>query len=110
MFGIAHRVYARHCTRALNGRDVARRLAGQRDLDPNEIEELAAKIDAQRAGRRLMDGCRALPATELAAIELVDLAGLRPKEAAAALGISPSALRVRLFRARARLRKEQHDR
>jgi DNA-directed RNA polymerase specialized sigma24 family protein len=36
---------------------------------------------------------------------MVDLAGLRPNEAASVLGVSPGALRMRLMRARARLRK-----
>jgi DNA-directed RNA polymerase specialized sigma24 family protein len=40
-----------------------------------------------------------------ALVELVDLAGLRPKEAAAALGITPGAARMRLMRARAQLRR-----
>jgi RNA polymerase sigma-70 factor (ECF subfamily) len=35
----------------------------------------------------------------------VDMTGLTPKEAATALRISPGALRVRLFRARHKLRK-----
>ena len=39
-------------------------------------------------------------------IELVDIAGLRPKEAAAALGLTPGTVRMRLMRTRARLRKE----
>jgi DNA-directed RNA polymerase specialized sigma24 family protein len=39
---------------------------------------------------------------------LVDLTGLTPKEAAAALGVSRVVLRKRLSRARARLRKEHH--
>jgi DNA-directed RNA polymerase specialized sigma24 family protein len=37
---------------------------------------------------------------------LVDLAGLTPREAASALGVSRVVLRKRLSRARARLRKE----
>ena len=40
-----------------------------------------------------------------AIFELVDIAGLRPKEAAAALGLTPGTVRMRLMRARARLRK-----
>jgi DNA-directed RNA polymerase specialized sigma24 family protein len=39
-------------------------------------------------------------------VELVDIAGLRPNEAAAALGLPPGTARMRLMRARARLRKE----
>jgi RNA polymerase sigma-70 factor (ECF subfamily) len=48
-----------------------------------------------------------LPELERVALELVELAGLAPREAAGALEISPAALRVRLFRARTRLRKEE---
>lgn len=40
-----------------------------------------------------------------APIELVDIAGLTPKEAAAVLRLTPGAARMRLMRARARLRK-----
>jgi len=39
---------------------------------------------------------------------LVDVDGLTPKEAAAALGVSRGVLRMRLSRARTRLRKEHH--
>jgi RNA polymerase sigma-70 factor (ECF subfamily) len=106
LFGIARRVHARAYAHSINGRHAATQLAGQCELEHDEIDELAEKIDAQSAGRRLIERCQALRPIEREAVELVDLAGLRPKEAASALGISPSALRVRLFRARARLRKE----
>jgi RNA polymerase sigma-70 factor (ECF subfamily) len=106
MFGIAANVYARHCAQAAGGRAAAARLAGHRPLDTDEFEELAARVDAERAGRALMESCSELPELERAAVELVDLAGFTPKEAAAALGISRVALRKRLSRARARLRKE----
>jgi DNA-directed RNA polymerase specialized sigma24 family protein len=55
----------------------------------------------------LIERCSRLPAIERAAIELVDLDGLTPKEAAAALGVPRGVLRMRLSRARARLRKEK---
>jgi RNA polymerase sigma-70 factor (ECF subfamily) len=45
-----------------------------------------------------------LPQTDRLAVELVDIVGLTPKEAANALGASPGALRIRLFRARTKLR------
>jgi len=109
LFGIAGHVYARHCEQVASGRDAALRYAGRRALDADEIEELVAKIDAERAGRELIEHCARLPETERAAIELVDLAGLSPKEAAAALDVSRVVLRKRLSRARARLRKEQRD-
>ena len=111
VFGIAAHVFARHCELAANGREVASRLAGRRALESDEIDELAARIDAERAGRELLGRCSQLPDLERAAIELVDLSGLSPKEAAEVLGLSRVVLRKRLSRARARLRKEYrgHD-
>jgi len=106
LFGIAGHVYARHCEGVANRRDAAARYAGWRELDADEIEELAARIDAQRAGQELLARCAQLPELERAAIELVDIAGLSPKEAAQALETSSVVLRKRLSRARARLRKE----
>jgi RNA polymerase sigma factor (sigma-70 family) len=50
-----------------------------------------------------------LPPVDRTAIELVDLEGLTPKEAALALGVSRVSFRQRLSRARSRLRKEHHD-
>jgi RNA polymerase sigma factor (sigma-70 family) len=106
LFGIAARVFARHCERSAGDRDVVARLGGRRALDEDEIEELAERIDAEREGAALMQRYARLPPVERAAIELVDLEGLTPKEAALALGISGVAFRKRLSRARARLRKE----
>jgi len=106
LFGIAAHVFAAHCAQTANGRDAVARLAQRRPLDGDEIEELAAKIDAERDGRTLIGRCARLPELERAAVELVDLAWLTPKEAATALGVSRAVLRKRLSRARARLRKE----
>lgn len=107
LFGIAAHMYARHCADRAGSRDAAARLAGRRALEPDEIEELAAKIDAQREGRELIERWARLRPHERAAIELVDLAGLTPKEAAAALEVPRGVLRMRLSRARSRLRKEE---
>jgi RNA polymerase sigma-70 factor (ECF subfamily) len=107
LFGIAAHVFAQYCARAADGRAAVVRLAGMADLPADEIEELVEKIDAQRVGRELMDRCSQLPALERAAIELVDLDGLTPKEAAAVLGVARGVLRMRLSRARARLRNEK---
>ena len=109
LFGIAAHVFARHCEQSAGGRDVIARLGGHRTLDDDEIEELAGRIDAEREGAALMQRYARLPAVERAAIELVDLEGLTPKEAALALGVSRVAFRQRLSRARARLRKEHED-
>jgi len=107
LFGIARHVYARHCERTVNGNHALAALAGHRELEHDEAEELAARIDDQQAGRELLRRLDSLPELERAALELVDLDGLRPREAATVLEISHGALRVRLFRARTRLRKAE---
>jgi RNA polymerase sigma-70 factor (ECF subfamily) len=109
LFGIAARVFARHCDQSAGGRDAMARLGGYRPLDADEIEELAERIDAEREGAAMMRRCEQLPAVERAAIELVDLEGLSPKEAALALGVSRVAFRKRLSRARSRLSKEHES-
>jgi len=105
VFGIARRVYAAHCEAHTQQQHKLLRLAGRRDLDPDQVEELLARIDAEKAGRELVTGLAMLPERDRAVIELVDIAGLGPKEAAAALGLTPGAVRMRLMRSRARLRK-----
>ncbi len=106
LFGIAAHVWAAYCAQVSHGQDAIVRLAGYRALEGGELDELAAKIDAQQEGRELLKRFAVLSAGERAAIELVDLAELTPKEAASALGVPRGVLRMRLSRARARLRKE----
>ena len=106
--GIANHVYAQHCAHSANGRDAVARFAGRLDLPPQEVDELMDRIDAERAGRELLQHFAAQSPPERAAMELVDVDGLTPKEAAAALGVSRGVLRMRLSRARTRLRKEHH--
>jgi RNA polymerase sigma factor (sigma-70 family) len=101
VFGIARRIYAAHCEAHSQQRSRVERLAGRRELAPDEVGEL---IDAERPGRALVTRLTTLPATDRAVVELVDLAGLQPKEAAQVLGVAPGTLRMRLMRARARLR------
>jgi len=109
LFGIAAHVFARHCEQSAGEGDAVARLGGHRALGQDEIEELAERIDAERAGAALMQRYAGLPAVERSAIELVDLEGLTPKEAALALGVSSVAFRKRLSRARSRLRQEHHS-
>ena len=106
LLGIARVVYARHCAGLANGHELAERLAGQVQLADDELSELAERIDAQQLGRDLLARWQRLPEIERTAIELVDLADLSPREAAQTLGVPAGALRVRLFRARARLRSQ----
>ena len=108
LFGIARNVYAGYREQMSNGKVAVARLAGMADLPADEIDELTYRIDAQEAGRERLERCRGLPALERAAVELVDLDGLTPKEAAAALGVRRGVLRMRVSRGRARLRKEHY--
>jgi RNA polymerase sigma factor (sigma-70 family) len=105
VFGIARRIYAAHCQAHNQQRSRVERLAGRRELAPDEIGDLIDRIDAERAGRALVTGLTSLPAADRAVVELVDLAGLQAAEAALVLGLAPGTLRMRLMRARARLRK-----
>ena len=112
VFGIARRVNASYCEAYSQQQHRLRRLAGRRELDSDQVGELLNRIDAERACRDMLAELAALPEKDRAAIELVDLAGLRPQEAAAALGLAPGTVRMRLLRARARLRakaKQKED-
>jgi RNA polymerase sigma factor (sigma-70 family) len=106
VFGIARHIYAGHCEACSHQRHKLERLAGRRELDQDEVEELLERIDAERSGHGLIAALEALPEHDRAVIELVDVAGLRPKDAATVLGVSPGTVRMRLMRARTRLRRQ----
>jgi RNA polymerase sigma factor (sigma-70 family) len=89
-FGIARRVYASYCEAHSQQQHKLQRLAGRRDLQPDQVGELLDRIDAERAGRDLVAGLASLPEPDRSVIELVDLAGLRPKEAAGRVWVFPS--------------------
>lgn len=75
-------MYAQHCTESAGSRKAVSRMAAHMRLEDDAIEDILARIDAERSGRELMARCERLSAFDRAAIELVDLAGLAPKEAA----------------------------
>jgi RNA polymerase sigma-70 factor (ECF subfamily) len=109
LIAIARRVYANHLSDQAAGAELVDQLGGQLVLAYDEVEDLAARIDAQRDGKALLERAACLSDLERDAVELVDLIGLTPKDAARVLGVSANALRVRLFRAHTRLRKELGD-
>jgi RNA polymerase sigma-70 factor (ECF subfamily) len=109
LFGIARHRFAHHCEEATRGRALEERVRIATLLAEDVREEIEARIDAQSVGREMLARCAQMSELDRSAIELVDLAGLTSREAASALEISPATLRVRLFRARARLRKEFPD-
>ncbi len=106
VFGIARHVYAAHCEAYGQQQDRLLRLAGRRDLEPDHVGEVLDRIDAERAGRDLVTGLGLLSDRDRQVVELVDLVGLRPKEAAVVLGVTSGAVRMRLMRARGQLRSQ----
>lgn len=104
--GIARRVYARYRESDPREEDPTRRGSIRGMLDGRETKELMWWIDVERSSRDLIERLARMSAMDREAVELVDLCGLAPAEAARELGVSSGALRVRLLRTRARLRRE----
>jgi RNA polymerase sigma-70 factor (ECF subfamily) len=104
--GIARHVNARYQESDPRSEDPARRLSLQGLLDRAERKELMWQIDIERSSRELIERLQSLSRLDREAIELVELCGLSGAEAARELGISAGALRVRLVRSRARLKRE----
>ena len=86
-------------------RALVSRLSGRDLLGPDDTERIEAAIDAARTGPAVRAALDGVPDGEGAVLRLV-AGGASPSEAAAALGISPGAARVRLARARQRLRAQ----
>lgn len=105
ILGIAANLRAVEGRRRARERDVVQRLAGRRLLADDDYERLEREIDAARVAPKLQAAIESLPASERTVAELVLFDGLTPTEVALALGIRPAAVRMRLARARAKLRK-----
>jgi RNA polymerase sigma-70 factor (ECF subfamily) len=105
LVGIAQRVVHRQERgRRRRGR-LHRRVAGASGAyTDDEAERIIAAIDAARRSDDLRDVLAELPRGERRILELVAYADLTPAEAASALGISANAARLRLARARRRVR------
>jgi RNA polymerase sigma-70 factor (ECF subfamily) len=92
------------------GRDRRRageeRLRGSALLDQDDAARWDARVDAASRSRDLHQAMGRLPDGERAVLELVALDELSLAEAAAAAGVRPVTARVRLHRARRRLRAE----
>lgn len=102
LFGIA-RLCLANATRSGSragrlGQRLAEALAGSPVPDPAALAEVRAEARQVRAALEL------LPAEDRELVTLVSWEGLTPAQAGAALGLTPGAARVRLHRARARLR------
>jgi len=104
LYGIARNVVAGEQRRERKELRMAARIRGRELVDDDDLATLYELIDCETAGRELHRELNQLPVGERAVLELVALDGLSVSEAAQALGIGAVAARVRLHRARRRLR------
>jgi RNA polymerase sigma factor (sigma-70 family) len=86
--------------------EAGERLRGSALLDAEDATRIDARIDAAAQSRHLYEAMDRLPEAERAVLELVALDELTVAEAAAAAGVRPVTARVRLHRARRKLRAE----
>jgi RNA polymerase sigma factor (sigma-70 family) len=106
LYGIARVTMA--ADRRSRGRERARieRVRGSALIGEDDIAAMDARIDAEARSRELYMAMDRLAEGERAVLELVVLDGLSVSEAAAAAGVRPVTARVRLHRARRKLRAE----
>ena len=106
LYGIARVLLASE--RRQRGRELAgqSRLNGSSLLDEEGAAEMDARIDAATQSRRLYEAMDRRSEAERTVLELVALDELTVAEAAAAAGVRPVTARVRLHRARRKLRTE----
>jgi RNA polymerase sigma-70 factor (ECF subfamily) len=104
ILGIAANLCASERRRQAREREVVRRLGARRSPSDDDYERLESAIDALSVAPAIREGLRALPPGERAVAELVLLDELTPAEASEALGVRASAVRMRLARARRKLR------
>jgi RNA polymerase sigma-70 factor (ECF subfamily) len=106
LYGIARVLVA--SDRRQHGRERAReeRFRGSALLGEEDAARMDARVDAAAQSRGLYAAMDRLPEGERAVLELVALDELTVAEAAAAAGVRPVTARVRLHRARRKLRTE----
>ena len=103
VFAIAASTIADQHRRHARERSLVTRLRGRDLLDNDDVARIETAIDAAQALATLAPALAALPADQSEVLHLV-ADGLSPTEAARELGISPNAARIRLSRARSRVR------
>ena len=106
LYGIARALVAND--RRRRGRERAReeRFRGGALLDEEDAARMDARIDAAAQSRCLYAAMDRLPEAERAVLELVAIDELSVAEAAAAVGVRAGTARVRLYRARRKLRSD----
>ena len=106
LYGIARLVIANDVRRREAERAREDRWRGSALLDSDDAARIDARIDAAARSRDLYAAMDRLPEAERTVLELVALDELTVAEAAAVAGLRPVTARVRLHRARRRLRAE----
>jgi RNA polymerase sigma-70 factor (ECF subfamily) len=102
LFGIAHNVLRTHLRELSRGRQIDEGVSSLAELDPGPTTALARK----REQRLLLLALRRLPIQHQVALELYYWEGLNTVEIAEILGLSDSAMRSRMVRARSLLEAE----
>jgi len=105
VFTVAANVARDHQRSAKRQRRLVFRLAGRDLLDADETERIETAIDAARAAPAARDVLRDGPEDQSTVLRMV-ADGASTAQVARRLGISPGAARVRLFRARRRVRRQ----
>jgi RNA polymerase sigma factor (sigma-70 family) len=109
LYGVAANVIAEQRRASAREASALHRLRGRALIEPDDYADLESAVDAAAAARRLYQAMDSLPAGERAVLELIALEQLTVGEAALTLGIRPGTARVRLARARRRLRDRLGD-
>lgn len=104
LFGVARNTVEAHRRRAARELRAGNRLAGRRHVGADDLAALDERLDAEAQARTLYREMNRLSDGERAIRELVALDGLSLAEAARVLRITQVTARVRLHRARRKLR------
>jgi RNA polymerase sigma-70 factor (ECF subfamily) len=104
LLGIARHTLARQRRTFARRTILVRRLAGLPVFGPDEAEAVDTAIDAARLAPKLKAALAGLQAKDRELLLLVARDGLEPAQAGAVLGMNPNTARLRLSRARKRLR------
>ena len=105
LLGIAANLLANQRRRAVREQLARARFDARALLSPDDIETLLVRLDASVEADRLRAAMETLSEPHQRVLLLTSESSLSPAVAAEALGISPTAFRVRLSRARRALRR-----
>ena len=100
LLGVAHNQLGLLRRRESAQRGIAGAIGGRGDLSEDAFARLVEQISAAQESAVVQHALEQLPEHQREALLLVSSDELTPKAAAAVLGISATAFRVRLFRAR----------